>query len=458
MSETSQSFAAAFRQFLDDMRAQAPAIVSPLRRHLEELFDVDPSSLSLVSEEFPSYELPNVQLAVDETLRAGVESRTIGIVPERHMGGDLGNNIISPPNRPETPPPQEGPMTYLNVHLHDDQVLPCARLAMHLIRSEEGPHALFTAIEDKGTKTVATVQVLAKDRERGVAILADLRRRMRAVDVYKGRVIKVTAAFLEGLKIEFAKLPTIRREEVILPTGIMDRLEQQALHFTRHRDDLRRSGFHMKRGTLLYGPPGTGKTLTTTYLAGSAEGRTVILLYGQQFASMAEACDMARRLQPSIVIMEDVDMIAEDREANANSSTLHELMNAMDGLDGDADIQFLLTTNRSEVLEKALRERPGRVDLAVEIPLPDAECRRRLLELFCRGVELAIDGLDPWVERTAGASATFLRELVRRAALASAQEGGALQLEQRHFEHAIRELVEVGGDLTRSLLGFQRGD
>jgi SpoVK/Ycf46/Vps4 family AAA+-type ATPase len=48
---------------------------------------------------------------------------------------------------------------------------------------------------------------------------------------------------------------------------------------------------------------------------------------------------------------------------------------------------FVLTTNRPDLLEPALAARPGRVDLAVEIPLPDAECRRRLLDRYLEGLQ-----------------------------------------------------------------------
>ncbi len=56
---------------------------------------------------------------------------------------------------------------------------------------------------------------------------------------------------------------------------------------------------------------------------------------------------------------------------------------------------------------------------------------------------------------TDGASPTFIRELIRRAALESSLEGGSIRLETRHLETAIEELAEVGGELNRHLLGFQ---
>ncbi len=148
-------------------------------------------------------------------------------------------------------------------------------------------------------------------------------------------------------------------------------------------------------------------------------------------------------------------MVAEDRET-AHSSQLNELLNAMDGLEGDTDIQFILTTNRADVLERALKSRPGRIDHSEEIPLPDAACRKRIFELFSRNEEHSIDDFDAWVARTDGASATYIRELMRRAATESSREGDAICIETRHLEKAHAELVEVGGALTKSILGFHQ--
>ena len=74
-----------------------------------------------------------------------------------------------------------------------------------------------------------------------------------------------------------------------------------------------------------------------------------------------------------MVVVEDVDLIAEDRgEHPGQHPLLFQLLNEMDGLAEDADVVFVLTTNRADVLEPALAARPGRVDQAVELGLPDA--------------------------------------------------------------------------------------
>jgi ATP-dependent 26S proteasome regulatory subunit len=83
--------------------------------------------------------------------------------------------------------------------------------------------------------------------------------------------------------------------------------------------------------------------------------------------------NLARLLQPTMVVIEDVDLIARDRNqmGPCEESLLNRLLNEMDGLKEDADILFILTTNRPEQLETALASRPGRIDQAIEVPLPD---------------------------------------------------------------------------------------
>src|SRR5438034_6137387 len=58
------------------------------------------------------------------------------------------------------------------------------------------------------------------------------------------------------------------------------------------------------------------------------------------------------------------------------SSDLNKLLNEMDGLREDADVIFILTTNRPDQLEPALASRPGRIDQAIEFPLPDEQDRK----------------------------------------------------------------------------------
>jgi len=257
------------------------------------------------------------------------------------------------------------------------------------------------------------------------------------------------------IMIRVHTLPAVDREDIILPAGVLDRVESHTVIFGERVERLRAAGQHIKRGLLLHGPPGTGKTLTAQYIAGRMTDRTVLLMTGAGMRLVEPACAIARLLQPSMVIVEDVDLIAEERthERGASTTLLFELLNQLDGMEDDADIVFLLTTNRPDLLEPALAARPGRVDLAVEIPLPDELARRRLLELYSRGLTLDVDDLDHLVARTRGVSAAFIRELIRKAAVASAGTDGRLTVTRHHLDDALQELLFEGGELTRSLLG-----
>jgi ATP-dependent 26S proteasome regulatory subunit len=147
---------------------------------------------------------------------------------------------------------------------------------------------------------------------------------------------------------------------VILPSDVLDGIERQVLGVARHAGRLLASGQHLKRGVLLHGAPGTGKTHTIRYLLGQLSGVTVMLLSGKALRLIAEACSVARTLQPSVIVVEDVDLIAEQREfGEGTHPLLFQLLNEMDGLGQDLDVTFLLTTNRADLLEPALAERPG---------------------------------------------------------------------------------------------------
>jgi ATP-dependent 26S proteasome regulatory subunit len=273
---------------------------------------------------------------------------------------------------------------------------------------------------------------------------------MRKRNVYRGHVISLT-----GDGVKFHRLPQISREAIILPEGVLARIERQTVGVARLSEQLLAAGRHLKRGLLLYGPPGTGKTLTAMYLASHMPDRTIILLTGRSIGLIEQSCAMARLLQPATLILEDVDLIAEER-THQNTGTnvlLFELLNQMDGLADDADILFLLTSNRPEILEPALAARPGRIDQAMEIPLPNRDCRERLLDLYGQGLTVQFQERERLLEQTEGVSAAFIRELLRKAAIFAADEGAPIVVADRHVAEALHELVIEGGELTKRLLG-----
>jgi ATP-dependent 26S proteasome regulatory subunit len=257
-----------------------------------------------------------------------------------------------------------------------------------------------------------------------------------------------------GSALTFLPRPTVTAEQVILPDGVLDRVSRHVVGIGQQGARLRAAGQHLKRGVLLYGPPGTGKTHLVRHLLTSTPGTTAVLLSGRTLGALNDATKLARAAQPAIIVLEDCDLIAEERGGDTNAA-LFETLEAMDGLDGDADITFVLTTNRPDLLERALVERPGRVDLAVQIDKPDLAGRRRLFALYgaelLAGGQLTEEAITAAAERTEGVTASFAKEAVRRCVINAAQADRSPG--DADLSTALDEMLSDAETLTRTLLG-----
>jgi hypothetical protein len=437
------------------------ALLPRLREH----FGAAPDRFPIVSQRFEASEHPNLQCGIDTYLAAEGRSATLlGLVTPRVFRDVRLAELIAPRrnNSVSDSEPTEGPVEYVNVGLADDQVIPCVNVGLYLIRN--GPQRVAILLsgpdDSRPLHKSISVEVMAPQREIADRFLADIRDNMRVRNVYRGNVLSLAPASSWGdeVVINFHRLPAVQRDQIILPAGLLERIEQQTLEFSRYGEKLRAAGRHLRRGILFYGPPGTGKTLTTMYLVRQMPERTTILLTGRSLGLIGRSCALARMLEPSIVVIEDVDLVAEDRHQPGRGGAtpvLFDLLNAMDGLADDCNVLFLLTTNRPQVLEPALAARPGRVDQAVELPLPDEAGRQRLFELYARGLAVHGDPFSDLAHRTEGISGAFIRELMRRATLRAVRAGGNPEVDAQHLNDAFHELAVDGGEFTRSFLGFR---
>ncbi|WP_434995293.1 AAA family ATPase [Arthrobacter sp. Ld5] len=426
--------------------ARGRELVETLAAHL----DADPGSLPVVVEEVPAHRFVDADIILSALTRQG---RCVGIGggdQRHHMSlGDMIQQSELYPNFPLSQP------DYANLPVGPDEQRQAIALGLRLFHREGVPVALLQRrAEPRYGRQVASLEVLCADSDAVTGLLAEFRRRMQRESVMKGQVLSLTTEDFgpSAAGITFHRRPTLAAADVILPDGLLERVSEHALGIASHRESLVAAGQHLKRGILLYGPAGTGKTHTVRYLLSASEGTTAIILSGGTLAHIAEAARTARALQPSIVVLEDCDLIAEDRSfGHGPQPLLFEVLDAMDGLDDDADVTFVLTTNRVDMLERALAQRPGRVDLAVEVPLPAEHERAELLRLYARHLPFGAEAIGSAAGSTAGTTASFTRELVRRTVLAAALQGEPVA--DVHLLAAVDGLMADDASLTRSLLG-----
>jgi cell division protease FtsH len=437
-------------------RTREPTLVDCIHEHV----GVNPSSLPVVTERWAPHEHADVQLAIERWLQSTDGADIIGTPHHSRRHQTLAEMLqFSRYDRGFV----VGPPDWVHLPVSPDDTHPCVSFGLYLVRATPAIAMLLRGPDPQSGNNAVQLEILTPDVDAARDMVAELRRLSIELSPVRGQIVTLAPPDRPGgSPIAFLRRPQLRREQLILPEATLAAVERQVLDVAAIRDRLRGAGQHLKRGLLLYGPPGTGKTHTVRYLLGRLEGATAVVLSGVALQQVSAACDLARRHQPSVVVLEDIDLVAGDRSFGPPGSNplLFEVLNQLDGLGDDVDVGFILTTNRAEVLERALAERPGRVDEAVEISAPDATGRAQLLRLY--GAECGLADLDlaGTIAATEGLTATYLRELTRRAVVTATlnrPDEDPVRVRQQDLEVATEQLQSSRAHLTRALLGADRG-
>lgn len=356
-----------------------------------------------------------------------------------------------------------GPLQYDEVEIGDEFPARCMKQVLWTCRDGKTLFSVILALPERHSDEGISLTIAVAPGEAGLALsrkfLHELEQLVNKNSSFRGKVISLEQTERYSGKsgaVRVHKLRQVVREDVILPTKTLQLLERNVTEFIQCRTKLRELGMPVKKGLLFYGPPGTGKTHTIHYLASQLPDHTTLLITANQVGLLEEYCSLARFLQPAMLVIEDADLIArnrDDMDSPCEESLLNQLLNEMDGLREDAEILFVLTTNRPEQLEAALSSRPGRIDQSIEFPLPDADGRRKLVKLYGRGLSVNEKLSDLIVTKTEQASPAFIKELMRRSAQHLLQSGGKDALREEHVTLALEDMLFNGGSLNLKLLG-----
>jgi transitional endoplasmic reticulum ATPase len=223
-------------------------------------------------------------------------------------------------------------------------------------------------------------------------------------------------------------VPTVRWRD-IGGLGPQIKLVRENLELPlRYPGVFERLGVQARCGLLLSGPPGTGKTLIAKALASECNAHLCLIngpevlskWHGESEANLRRVFEEARDLQPSVVLIDEIDSIAPDRGRVSHSFEavlVSQLLSLMDGLYDRGRVIVVATTNRPEHMDAALR-RPGRFDLHMEIGLPDAAGREEILRIHTRSMPLLGDvDLTAVAAECAGFCGADLAALCREAGM-----------------------------------------
>ena len=229
---------------------------------------------------------------------------------------------------------------------------------------------------------------------------------------------------------------------------------KEVVDYLRDPSRFSRLGAKIPKGVLLLGPPGAGKTLLARACAGEADvpffsisgSDFVEMFVGVGAARVRDMFEQARKNQPCIVFIDEIDAVGRQRGAglggghDEREQTLNQLLVEMDGFTVSLGIILIAATNRPDILDPALL-RPGRFDRHIVIDRPDRNGREAILKVHLRDMKTDEDvDLEVLAKRTPGFVGADLANLVNEAALLAARKDRK-SISMAEFEEAIDRVL-----------------
>lgn len=275
-----------------------------------------------------------------------------------------------------------------------------------------------------------------------VNIFTDWTKMSNVNNFYKGKKINVSG--------EFLKLSNTGWDDVILSKEKKDLIKKSVADVFEKSEQFRKFGISIQRGVILFGRPGTGKTQACRALANESKCSVLYALptdFQNPHMGVRRVTDMAKDLSPCVLIIEDMDWIAFDRDAG-KAGFVTELMNQMDGIEAFGDIVTIGTTNRKDELEDAIKNRPGRFDRLIEIDYPEIAERIEMIKSFCNKWDISSVNTNKIAECVDGLSGAHIKEICKTAAMHAvclksiSEDGEVLIVRNDHFTLAWEEIKD----------------
>jgi cell division protease FtsH len=235
----------------------------------------------------------------------------------------------------------------------------------------------------------------------------------------------------------------------------------EVVDFLKNPAKYKAMGARTPKGVLMIGPAGTGKTLLARATAGEANvaffsmagSEFMEMLVGVGASRVRDLFNTAKKSQPAIIFIDEVDAIGRQRGAgfmgghDEREQTLNQILVEMDGFTQNEQIVVIAATNRPDVLDPAL-VRPGRFDRRVSLDLPDIQGRKAILGIHAKGKPFTEDvDWEKTAKRTVGFSGADLENMLNEAAILAARLNKKA-IDMRDIEEAATK-VKLGPEKKR---------
>lgn len=361
-------------------------------------------------------------LGVRSYFKLETRSRELGGLYTTTVGVALGK-WISDHNPSIGPGFERLPPIWASLPLGEDETLeiPCRLSAVFAAGTLDPEHPVAVQFSSRRVNGDSPeVLVVAPPGQKPVAerVLADILVLADELNPLRGRVLRAGGEN-SSLTIDVMPTPTTTREDVLVPEDVWDELMLNVDAVAGQHKMLSEMGLAARRGVVLVGRPGVGKSQLCSCIAAELAG-TFTTIYVEALAGvrfLKEIVTDALRLQPAILILEDVDLWVHSR--STGSPGLAELLQALD-VSPKARLLTLLTSNDPAGLQDAAAVRNGRVDSLIELSPPTraatAGIIRRLLRDVPEGGQVDAEAVAARLSKWSPTGAD-VQEIVRRTVL-----------------------------------------